>query len=109
MYTCFVDLHKAFDTVNHNCLLYKLRKIGVSNLFYRIIKSMYSHTELCVKVDTNLVSDTFSSNIGVRQGDNLSPTLFKIFINDIVKEFDETCAPVALNTTKLNCLLYADD
>jgi hypothetical protein len=33
-YTCFIDLKKGFDTVNQNGLFYKLRKIGVSDLFY---------------------------------------------------------------------------
>jgi hypothetical protein len=36
----------TFDTVNHEGLLYKLRKIGISDLFYNIIKNMYNNTEL---------------------------------------------------------------
>lgn len=109
LYTCFVDLKRAFDTVNHDGLFYKMRKIGISDLFYKTIKSMYNNTELCVKVDKKHMTENFSSNIGVRQGDNLSPTLFKIFINDLVNCFDGTCKPVVLNSINLNCLLYADD
>jgi hypothetical protein len=37
LYTCFVDFHKAFDTVWHIGLLYKLRHSGVSDLFYNVI------------------------------------------------------------------------
>jgi hypothetical protein len=47
----FNDLRKAFDKVRHDGLLYKLRKKGISNLFYNIIKNMYQKTELCVKTD----------------------------------------------------------
>lgn len=99
-FTCFVDLQKAFDTVNHEGLLHKLRKSGISDLFYNIIKNMYNNTELCVKTDTHTMTENFTSNIGVRQGDNLSPTLFKIFINDLIYSFDESCKPAILNTLK---------
>ena len=49
------------------------------------------------------------SNTGVRQGDTLSPDLFKIFINDLPDIFDNTCHGVDIGTYHLNCLLYADD
>ena len=44
LYTCFVDFHKAFDTVWHTGLLYKLRNSGVSDFFYNVIKNMYENT-----------------------------------------------------------------
>jgi hypothetical protein len=47
---------------------------------------------------------------GVRQGDGLIPMLFNIFTNDPPDIFDHSKTdPVQLDTTKLNCLLYADD
>ena len=42
----------------------------------------------------------------MKQGCNLSPTLF---INDVPNLFDDSCAPVSLGNTNLNCLLNADD
>ena len=51
----------------------------------------------------------FASNIGVRQGETLSPDLFKIFINDLPDVFDNGCYGVDVGTYHLNCLLYADD
>lgn len=76
-FTCFVDLQRAFDTVSHDGLFYKLRNIGVNDLFYNTLKDMYNNIELCVKVDKYSMTENFTSNIGVKQGDNLSPTLFK--------------------------------
>ena len=78
--SCFIDLRKAFDKVRHDDLLYKLRKNGISDLFYSIIKNMHQKTELCAKTDKSKVTDSFSSNIGVRQRVNLSPNLFTLFI-----------------------------
>ena len=52
---------------------------------------------------------TFTPLVGVRQGCNLSPTLFNIFVNHIVDIFDSTCDPLIMGEYKINCLLYADD
>ena len=66
-------------------------------------------TELCVKTNQNELTNFFHSNIGVHQGDNLSPNLFKIFVNDFKGHLDSNCDPVRLNSTPLSCLFYADD
>ena len=108
LFTCFIDFRKAFDRVWHIGLLYKLRTYGISDLFYSVIKNMYERTELCVKVEDQ-VTDFFPSSIGVRQGDNISPNLFKLYINDLPKIFDDSCEPVQLNDISINCLMYADD
>ena len=77
----------------------------------RILLSMYSYVVTSVKLH-NGITPFFKSHIGVKQGCNLSPTLFNIFVNDTYPVYLRTpCAPVAvkLGETNLNCLLYADD
>jgi hypothetical protein len=108
LYMCFIDLKKAFDSISHPCLLYKLLKMNMNGRLYTIIKNMYSKTILQVNTGQGLTGE-FTSNVGVRQGDNLSPTLFNLYINDLPDIFDESCDPVALHTRALSCLLYADD
>ena len=45
----------------------------------------------------------------LRQGCNLSPMLFNLFLNDLSESFDSKCDPVRMCNTELSCLLYADD
>ena len=69
---------------------------------------MYSSVRYSVKLQDG-TTPFFNSFIGVKQGCNLSPTLFNIFMNDVPNLFDDSCDPVRLGNTNLNCLLYADD
>ena len=109
IYACFVDFSKAFDTVWRSGLFQKLRTLGIGGNFYNVVKYMHSNSKFVVKMD-NFLSHLGQYERGVRQGDGLSPLLFNIFLNDINDIFDETISqPVILNTTKLNCLIYADD
>ena len=55
------------------------------------------------------MSDPFQNNIGVRQGDNLSPTLFITFINSLAEEIKRSGVGVNFNGLKVPILLYADD
>ena len=85
-------------------------KYGISNKFYNVIKSMYNNIVLAVQDGEGVyISPFFKSLIGVRQGDNLSPTLFNIFINDLPKIFNETCKPACIANMTINCMIYADD
>ena len=88
-------------------MLYNLIRIGIAGICYNVIKDIYVGNYLSVKMHNGL-TQSFLSNIGVRQGDTLSPDLFKIFINDLPNIFDNTCHDVDIGTYHLNCLLYAD-
>lgn len=69
---------------------------------------MYSSVKTAVKLEQG-ITPFFQSFTGVKQGCNLSPSLFNIFINDIPSLFSNVCDPVKLGDSKVNCLLYADD
>ena len=107
---CFVDFKKAFDSIWHVGLLYKLLQINVGGCFYNLIKSLYSNSTSSIKLGQNQTRP-FQYARGVRQGCILSPLLFNLFINNIPFSFEETLSdPFVLpNGAKLNSLLYADD
>ena len=108
LYACFVDFRKAFDTVIHAEIKFKLLKANVGTKIYKIIKSMYAKSRSCGRVD-DLVAGFFNINVGVTQGDNFSQALFKLFINDLPQYLENTADPIHINGTLINCLMYADD
>ena len=80
-FTAFIDLQKAFDCVNRDLLLNKILANGIDSKVFLAIKSLYSYTEVCVKLPGGLYIDWFQTSFGVKQGDTLSPTLFSVFLN----------------------------
>ena len=70
---------------------------------------MYSKSKAGIKL-TNGTTPIFETNIGVKQGCVISPTLFNIFLNDLPDIFNVNKSdPVKLSEKRLNCLMYADD
>lgn len=107
-FVTFIDLQKAFDTVDRELLQYCLLTHGIDGNFYHSIKSLYSNTESCVRLNDKY-TDWFRCSVGVRQGDNLSPTLFALFINDLAVKLKTLNKGAQINNYNLSLLLYADD
>ena len=82
LFCAFVDYQKAFDSIWKEALWSKLLKEGISGKIINLLKSMYSKIRSCVMVN-GVLSEYFVSFIGLRQGENLSPILFSLFINDL--------------------------
>ena len=74
VYCGFIDYRKAFDSINRPLLWQKLLSYNINGKLLNVVKNMYDKAKSCVKIE-NLYSDYFQCNIGVRQGDNLSPLL----------------------------------
>jgi hypothetical protein len=118
LFCCFIDFKKAFDTTWRAGLWQKLINSNIHGKMFEIVFSFYD-IKSCVK-SGHTFSDFFTSDIGVRQGENLSPFLFVIYLNDVEEFLTEHCK-TGLDTLnslsfdnlnvymKLFLLLYADD
>ena len=119
LFCAFIDLKQAFDKVWRNGLWQKISKYNINGKCFRVIQSIYRNIKSCVLVNGNK-TDFFISNVGVRQGENLSPLLFNLFLNDLEDFFKHNnvsgieCNQHQLDGTlmvflKIFILLYADD
>lgn len=110
MYTCFVDLEKAFDSIDRDMLWEKLNRMGLPKNNVEILKSLYENYKVCIKMDKNMVTECISTSRGLRQGCQLSDILFALYINDFPKKMKkiESHAPM-LSGKEIEVLLYADD
>ncbi len=93
----FIDLKKAFDTINHSILISKLERYGIRGLVLHWVKSYLSNRKQFVKLGESS-SSCLDIACGVPQGSVLGPKLFILYINDICK---------VSKTLKL--VLFADD
>jgi len=81
LYCAFIDYKKAFDLVDRSSLWSKLLSNGINGKILQVVYNMYDQAKSCVKKGQTL-SKLFACQVGVRQGENLSPLLFAIYLND---------------------------
>ena len=85
VFTCLMDMTKAFDLVRHSVLFKKLISAGLSLIFVRVLMFFYINQVANVRWN-GMFSDIFSMKNGVRQGAVLSALLYCIYMNDLFKK-----------------------
>ena len=95
--TCFLDISKCFDCIDHELLLFKLNMYGVSDIECTWFTNYLSGRQQVVSCNGKSTGKK-DVKIGIPQGSTLGPTLSLVFINDIVSSFKST-----------RCSIFADD
>jgi hypothetical protein len=99
----FIGLRKTYYSVHITKLWMTMERNGVSKVYINAVKRLHKNTRSCIWIK-NQISETFIFNKGLRQGCRISPTLFKIFLNEALKNWIRKYKCMGICT-----LLFADD
>ena len=116
LYASFMDLEKAYDRIDRRAMWRVLEQYGVTGRLLEAVKSFYVDSEACVRV-CRKESEWFSVKVGLRQGCVMSPWLFNVFMDGVMREVNLEVEEVGAslsdardnNAWKVKCLMYADD
>ena len=110
IYFCFIDYAKAFDYVDHNKLWKILKEMRIPDHLACLLRNLYAGQETTVRTGHGTI-DWFQIGKGVGQGFVLSPSLFNLYAEYIMKNagLEETQAGIKIAGRNINKLRYADD
>jgi len=110
LYAAFIDFRKAYDSIDRSRLWDCLRGMGINGRILDSLMEMYREVTMAVRVRGELGPE-FHANMGVKQGDPLSPLLFGLFIDRIESVFSNILPGVGIQMGNMlvQVLLYADD
>ena len=110
IYFCFIDYAKAFDCVDHNKLWKILKEMGIPDHLTCLLRNLYAGQEATVRTGHG-TTDWFQIGKGVHQGCILSPCLFNLYAEYIMRNagLEETQAGIKIAGRNINNLRYADD
>ena len=110
IYFCFTDYAKVFDGVDHDKLWKILKEIGIPNHLSCLLRNVYAGQEATVRTGHG-TTDWFQIGKGVRQVCILSPCLFNLYAEYIMRNagLEEAQAGIKIARRNINNLRYADD
>ena len=110
LYFCFIVYAKAFDCVEHNKLWKILKKMGIPDHLTCLLRNLYASQEATVRTRQG-TTDWLQIGKGVRQGCVLSPCLFNLYAEYIMRNtgLEEAQAGITIAGRNMNNLRYADN
>ena len=110
IYFCFIDYAKAFDCVDHNKLWKILQEMGIPDRLNCLLRNLYADQEATVRTGHG-TTDWFQIGKGLRQGCILSPCLFNLYAEYIMRNagLEEAQAGIRIAGRNINNLRYPDD
>ena len=108
VYSCFIDIKKAFDSVDHIILMDKLVNCGVPSIYVNLIAYWYGNQYVSVRYMSEYSSEWKIGN-GVRQGGILSGLFFSLYIDQLLNDLTNMSVGCNYGILKSNIIAYADD
>ena len=110
IYFCFIDCAKAFDCVDHNKQWKIMKEMGIPDHLTCLLGNLYAGQEATVRTGHG-TTDWFKIGKGVRQGCILSPCLFIVYAEYIIRNagLEEAQAGIKIAGRNIKNLRYADD
>jgi len=110
IYFCFIDHAKTFDCVDHNKLWKILKEMGIPDHLTCLLINLYAGQEATVRTGHG-TTDWFQIGKGVHQDCILSPCLFNLYAEYIIRNagLEETQVGIKISGRNINNLRYADD
>ena len=108
VYGLALDATKAFDRVEYSMLFKLLVSRGMNPLYVRLLMQMYVNQKVCVRYNGSK-SEWFCPTNGVKQGGVLSPTLFSIYIDGMLKQLEHSNIGCNVGPKYCGVIGYADD
>ena len=110
IYFCFIDYAKNFDCVDHHKLWKILQEMGIPDNLTCLLRNLYSGQEVTARTGHG-TTDWFQIGKGVHQGCVLSPCLFNLYAEYIMRKagLEEAQAGIKIAGRNINNLRYADD
>ena len=110
IYFCFIDYVKAFDCVDHNTLWKILKEMGIPDHLICLLRNLYAGQQATIRTEHG-TTDWFQIGKGVHHGCILSPCLFNLYAENIMRNtgMDEAQVGIKIARRNINNLRYADD
>nr|XP_013189558.1 unnamed protein product [Amyelois transitella] len=107
LWLAFIDYKKAFDSVETWAVHNSLRNARVDHRYNQLIARVYQNAKM--KVSIPQMTNPINIKRGVRQGDNLSPKLFTLVVEDVFKKLNWQKRGISISGARLTNLRFADD
>jgi len=106
LYQIFIDISKAYDGLDQDCMLTLLQDYGVGNNVLHLLHNFWSHPTI-IPHQQGIFGQPFSAEWGITQGDIISPTIFNIVIDAILHHWYQFMHAKGYYSTTIK--FYADD
>ena len=116
LFVAYMDLEKAYDRIDRDAMWRVLSMYGINGKLLKVVQSLYERSEACVRVCRE-EGEWFRVGFGLRQGCVMSPWLFNVFMDGVMKEVREAVGDVGVtlwdarsnSEWKVEWLMFADD